>query len=61
LDAGHARCLRDGGPRFVKLQKLATIVAGKGLLAFSLVVVLTLLASQLFDPRWISEDRSVAA
>ncbi|HWC73551.1 MAG TPA: paraquat-inducible protein A [Gemmatimonadales bacterium] len=45
----------------VKLQKLATVVAGKGLLAFSLVVVLTLLASQVFDPRWISEDRSVAA
>jgi paraquat-inducible protein A len=45
----------------VKLQRLATIVAGRGLLAFSLVVVLTLLASQAFDPRWISEDRRVTA
>jgi paraquat-inducible protein A len=39
----------------VKLQKLATIIAGKGLFAFSCVVVLTLFASACFDPQMIWE------
>jgi paraquat-inducible protein A len=37
----------------VKLQKLATIVPGPGLLAFALVVVMTILASESFDARSI--------
>jgi paraquat-inducible protein A len=37
----------------VKLQRLATVVAGEGLLAFAGVVVFTLLASASFDPRLI--------
>jgi paraquat-inducible protein A len=37
----------------VKLHRLATIIAGKGLFAFSCVVVLTLLASMTFDSRLI--------
>jgi paraquat-inducible protein A len=42
----------------VKLQRLATIIPGKGLLAFSCVVVLTILASASFDPEliWEKED-----
>jgi paraquat-inducible protein A len=42
----------------VKLQKLATIIAGKGLIAFACVVVLTLFASASFDPQmiWESEE-----
>ncbi len=39
----------------VKLQRLATIVPGRGLLAFTLVVVLTILASASFDPEMIWE------
>jgi paraquat-inducible protein A len=39
----------------VKLQRLATIIPGKGLLAFAIVVVLTILASASFDPRLIWE------
>jgi len=39
----------------VKLQKLATIIAGKGLIAFVFVVVLTLIASASFDPQLIWE------
>jgi paraquat-inducible protein A len=39
----------------VKLQRLATIMPGQGLLAFGLVVVLTLFASASFDPQLIWE------
>jgi paraquat-inducible protein A len=39
----------------VKLQKLATIMPGAGLFAFTGVVVLTLLASLSFDPQLIWE------
>lgn len=35
----------------VKFGELATIMPGPGLVAFAAVVVLTLLASQIFDPR----------
>jgi paraquat-inducible protein A len=37
----------------VKLRSLATVIAGKGALAFALVVVCTLLASACFDPQLI--------
>ncbi len=37
----------------VKLGKLATVVAGSGLLAFAGVVIFTLLASASFDPEQI--------
>ncbi len=37
----------------VKFKRLATVVPGTGLLAFTAVVVLTLLASASFDPRLI--------
>jgi paraquat-inducible protein A len=37
----------------VKLRSLATIIPGKGALAFALVVVFTLLASASFDPQLI--------
>ncbi len=40
----------------VKLGQLATILPGRGLLAFAGVVVLTLLASATFDPQLIWED-----
>ena len=40
----------------VKLQSLATILPGPGLLAFTAVVVLTILASASFDPRLIWES-----
>lgn len=43
----------------VKLQRLATIVPGIGLWAFTGVVVLTLLASANFDPQLIWEDEEV--
>jgi paraquat-inducible protein A len=39
----------------VKLQRLATILPGPGLLAFTAVVVFTLLASASFDPQLIWE------
>lgn len=39
----------------VKLQRLATVIPGPGLLAFTGVVVLTLLASASFDPQLIWE------
>jgi len=42
----------------VKLQRLATIMPGKGLLAFTAVVVLTLLASASFDPQLIWDKES---
>jgi paraquat-inducible protein A len=44
----------------VKLQRLATILPGAGLLAFCAVVVLTLLASASFDPQLIWEDEEEA-
>jgi paraquat-inducible protein A len=40
----------------VKLHRLATIMPGKGLLAFTCVVVCTLLASASFDPQLIWEE-----
>jgi paraquat-inducible protein A len=39
----------------VKLERLATIIPGKGLLAFALVVVFTIFASASFDPQLIWE------
>ena len=44
----------------VKMGELATIVPGPGLLAFTAVVVLTLLASSGIDPWqvWDETDRS---
>jgi paraquat-inducible protein A len=41
----------------VKLGQIATILPGPGLIAFSCVVVLTMLASASFDPRVIWESR----
>jgi len=41
----------------VKLGQIATILPGPGLIAFSAVVVLTMLASASFDPRVIWEKR----
>jgi paraquat-inducible protein A len=41
----------------VKLQRMATIIPGKGLIAFTGVVVLTLFASVAFDPQLIWETR----
>jgi paraquat-inducible protein A len=41
----------------VKLGALATILPGPGLIAFSAVVVLTMLASASFDSRLIWQDR----
>ena len=40
----------------VKLQRLATVLPGPGLWAFTAVVVFTLLASASFDPQLIWED-----
>ena len=46
----------------VKLEQLATILPGPGLLAFTAVVVLTILASACFDPRLIwDKPQRVAA
>jgi paraquat-inducible protein A len=42
----------------VKLGQIATILPGPGLIAFTAVVVLTMLASASFDPRTIWEKRS---
>ena len=42
----------------VKLGQIATIVPGPGLIAFSAVVVLTMLASASFDPRTIWDKRA---
>ena len=42
----------------VKLGTIATILPGPGLIAFSCVVVLTLLASASFDPRMIWQARA---
>ncbi len=43
----------------VKLKQLATVLPGRGLLAFTAVVVLTILASASFDPTviWGEPDR----
>ena len=41
----------------VKLGQLATVVPGPGLIAFSGVVVLTMLASAAFDPKLIWEPK----
>jgi paraquat-inducible protein A len=40
----------------VKLGNFATVVPGPGLLAFSAVVVLTILASSSFDPRLLWKE-----
>jgi len=40
----------------VKLEQLVTIMPGPGLLAFTAVVVLTILASTSFDPKLIWEE-----
>lgn len=40
----------------VKFKQIATVLPGPGLLAFSSVVVLTILASGSFDPRLIWEE-----
>ena len=40
----------------VKLGQLATVLPGPGLLAFTAVVVLTILATSSFDPRLIWDD-----
>ena len=40
----------------VKLQPIATVLPGPGLLAFTAVVVLTILASASFDPQLIWEE-----
>ena len=45
----------------VKLEKLATVLPGPGLAAFTAVVVFTLLASASFDSRLIWPQRAVAA
>ena len=44
----------------VKLQRLATILPGKGLLAFGGVVVFTLLASASFDSQLIWAEEEIA-
>jgi paraquat-inducible protein A len=44
----------------VKLQRLATIIPGKGLLAFAIVVVFTIFASASFDPQLIWEKDEAA-
>src|SRR5256885_674427 len=41
----------------VKLGDLAKVIPGPGLIAFTGVVVFTMLASASFDPRLIWEDR----
>jgi paraquat-inducible protein A len=41
----------------VRLGQLATVLPGRGLLAFTGVVVLTLLASAMFDPKLIWQSR----
>jgi paraquat-inducible protein A len=45
----------------VKLQRLATIIPGKGLLAFGGVVVCTIFASASFDPQLIWEKEEPEA
>jgi paraquat-inducible protein A len=43
----------------VKLGELATVLPGRGLIAFTAVVVLTILASTSFDPTLIWEPRDL--
>jgi paraquat-inducible protein A len=45
----------------VKLGDLGRVIPGPGLIAFTCVVVLTILASQSFDPHWIWNDQRRAA
>jgi paraquat-inducible protein A len=45
----------------VKLEQLATILPGPGIVAFAAVVILTILASQSFDPRLIWEEADKSA
>jgi paraquat-inducible protein A len=40
----------------VRLERFATVLPGPGLIAFTAVVVLTILASMSFDPRLIWDD-----
>jgi paraquat-inducible protein A len=42
----------------VKLGSIATVMPGPGLVAFSLVVVLNMLATQCFDPKMIWQRKS---
>ena len=44
----------------VKLQQIATILPGRGFVAFTAMVVLTILASSSFDPKliWDEKDRA---
>jgi paraquat-inducible protein A len=44
----------------VKLQQIATVLPGRGLLAFTGVVLLTILASASFDPKLIWEETEQA-
>ncbi|MEO8504169.1 MAG: paraquat-inducible protein A [Acidobacteriota bacterium] len=47
----------------VKLKQLATVMPGPGLLAFTLVVIFTLLASASFDPHaiWATDEPAESA
>jgi paraquat-inducible protein A len=45
----------------VKLQQIATILPGRGFLAFTMMVLLTLLASSSFDPRLIWDEKDEAS
>jgi paraquat-inducible protein A len=45
----------------VKLGELATVLPGRGLIAFAAVVVLTILASTSFDPVLIWQMRDPRA
>jgi paraquat-inducible protein A len=45
----------------VKLKRLATIIPGPGLLAFTCVVVLTILASAAFDPQLVWSESELEA
>jgi paraquat-inducible protein A len=45
----------------VKLQQIATVLPGRGLLAFTGVVLLTILASASFDPKLIWEETEQAS
>lgn len=45
----------------VKLQQIATILPGGGFLAFTMMVLFTLLASSSFDPRLIWDEKDEAS
>ena len=51
LSAGSAR-------RVVKLGTIATILPGPGLIAFSAMVVVSMLASASFDPKTIWQAKA---